>query len=206
MELLALFVAFALLLFLAWVVAPRDVPWSHDLARVKPGAGRQAEWIAPAGVMRAVRRDYLAAHAWLNECGGDWGWLARELDRYAAGPYLKRQRAALDLLAATRGPRLAETLDAEHQVVVRHFTVDGLRCLLFDRETRRSLTTRGYWSGRAVARQALPDAVFVWQMVYDRGSDRWKIERLVQRLPAEPPAGVSLTLAAELPAPAGRDY
>src|SRR5687768_9111919 len=140
--LLALLIAFVVLLLVAWAVAPRGVPWANALERLNPGAGKRAEWIAPPAVVRAVKRDFLATQRWLEECAADWGLLARELEQHAAGPYLRRQRAALGLLAQTRGPRLAAVLAADHQLQVRQFSSDGLRCLLIDRQTQRLVSTR----------------------------------------------------------------
>ena len=200
----ALIIGIVVLLLLAWVMAPRGVPWANELVRLNPGAGKRAEWMAPTHVQRAVKRDYLATQAWLAECAADWGLLARELERHAAGAYLKRQRAALGLLAQTRGPRLAVVLHAEHQLQVRHFTADGLGCLLIDRQTERNGSTRHYWTGQPAGAQRLPDATVVLQMVYDRQRRRWLIERLIQTLPT-PAGGIPITLTADLPVPAGRD-
>ena len=201
----ALLIGFVLLLLLAWALAPRGVPWAHELIRLNPGAGKRAEWMAPTDVVRAVKRDYLWTQSWLEECAADWGLLARELERHAAGPYLKRQRAALGLLTQTRGPRLAAVLNADHTLQVRHFTPDGLRCLVIDRQTGRQAATRHYWNGQPIGAQRLPDATLVVQMVFEPRQRRWLIERLVQTLPA-PDSGVRVTLSAELPAPAGRDH
>ncbi len=201
----ALVAGFILLFVLAWAVAPRGVPWANDLVRLNPGSGKRAEWMAPSSVLRAVKRDYLATQSWLEECAADWGLLARELDHHAAGTYLKRQRAALGLLAQTKGPRLAGMLSAEHQLQVRHFSADGLHCLLVDRQTQRVAATRHYWTGQPVGTQRLPEATLVLQMVYDLQRRRWKIERLIQTLPA-PLGVVRISLSAELPAAAGRDY
>lgn len=200
----ALVIGFVLLLVLAWALAPRGVPWAHELERLNPGAGKRAEWMAPLPVTRAVKRDYLSTQHWLEECAADWGLLARELERHAAGPYLKRQRAALGLLAQTRGPRLASVITAEHTLQVRQFTPDGLRCLLIDRQTSRLASTRHYWTGQPLGTQRLADATQVVQMVYDPRYRRWLIERVVQTLPA-PDTSIRVTLAPELPAPAGRD-
>ena len=200
----ALLIGFVVLLLLAWALAPRGVPWASDLERLNPGAGKRAEWMAPAYVVRAVRRDYLATQSWLEECASDWGLLARELERHAAGAYLKRQRAALGLLAQTRGPRVASAVTAEHALQVRHFTADGVRCLLIDRQTQRTVCTHHYWSRNPIGRQRLPSATLVHQMLYDPQRRRWKIERLVQTLPA-PAGGIRVSLNAELPTPAGRD-
>lgn len=201
----ALIVAICILLLLAWALAPRDVPWAHDLERVNPGAGDQAEWMAGPGVVRAVKRDYLTAQARLAEAACDWGALATELDRHAAGAYRKRQQSALAWLAQARGPRVGSALSAQHTLAVRHFSADGLRCVLIDRQAKRAITTLHYWSGAPIHRQRLPAAALVWQMVYDRADRRWKIEQLIQTLPA-PSGGVRVMLAGELPSAAGRDY
>jgi hypothetical protein len=202
---LALILVVTVLLLAAWALAPRDVPWANHLERLNPGAGKQAEWMAPPGVVRGVKRDYLAAQAWLAEAACDWGMLALELERYASGTHYKRQLAALSLLVDTRGPRVASVQRAKHTLAVRHFSADGLRCLVVDRQTERSLSTLHYWSGRLIHRQRLPAAALVWQMTYDRGARRWKMERLVQTLPA-PSGAVRVKLAGELPSAAGRDY
>jgi hypothetical protein len=200
-------VAFVLLLVLAWALAPRGVPWAHDLTRARPGSGRgQAEWTAPPEVVRAVRGDYLAAQAWLARCSANYGQLSRDLERFTAGPYLRRQQAILGLLAQTRGPRLAAVLEADRQIAVRHFSADGLRCLVVDRQSQRRMVTRRYWAGDEAGRQSLPDAILVTQMVYDPRERRWKLERLIQSLPAAPDGPVRLRLAEELPSAAGRDY
>ncbi len=70
---------------------------------------------------------------------------------------------------------------------------------------RDKLTTSRYWSGDLIHCQRLPAAAVVWQMGYDRLDRRWKMERLVQALPAGN-GGVRVTLAVELPASVGRDY
>jgi hypothetical protein len=202
-----LVLAFVGLLLLAWCLAPRGVPWANALVRARAGAGRgQAEWTAPPDVIQAVKRDYLTAQAWLARAADDYGLLSRELDRFTTGPYLKRQQAILAMLVQTRGPRLAAVLDADHHLAVRHFSSDGLRCLVIDRQTRRRMRTRRYWAGDVVGQQRLADAALVMQMVYEPRAARWKIERLVQSLPLAPPGSVRLRLAEELPAAAGRDY
>ena len=200
----ALLIGVLVLFLLAWAFAPRGVPWANELERLNPGSGKRAEWMAPSHVVRTVKRNYLSTQAWLEECAGDWGLLARELERHAAGPYLKRQRAALGLLAQTRGPRFAAVLTADRHLQVRHFSTDGLRCLIVDRQTHRTASTRHYWNGQPAGTQRLPNATVVVQMVYDLQRRRWLIERQVQTLPA-PASNVRVTLTADLPAPAGRD-
>jgi hypothetical protein len=204
-----LLLVFGVLLLVAWAFAPRGVPWANQLVRLRPGQGRQAEWMAPPEVARAVRRDYRAALAWLAECANDWGRCARELDKFAAGAYQQRQIAVLDNLARTRGPRLAARLRARHILSVRHFSADGLQCLLIDRQTERRMLTRGYWGSSQHRQQRLPDATLVWQMAYDLRQRRWKIQAFVQALPPQgatsAPLGVPVTVSAVLPAAKGRD-
>jgi|SRR5579859_1942160 len=202
----ALLIVFGALLLAFWLLAPRAVPWANELVRLNPGAGDRAEWMAPAEVVRVVKRDYLATQSWLAECAHNWGMLATELDQHAAGAYLQRQRSALAQLVQSPGPRFASTITASHLLGVRHFSADGLRCLLIDRQTERFVTTTGYWSGRLVLRQRLADSDLVYRMSYDPTAHRWKIERLVQRLPSVPGGtAVPVAVAAVLPAVAGRD-
>lgn len=198
--------AVVVLLLLAWALAPRGVPWANALTRLNAGAGGRAEWMAPDTVVRAVTRDFLATQDWLAAGARDWGRLGRELEHYTAGAYQRRQRTALGLLAQTRGPRLASVQTAEHTLAVRHFSSDGLRCLVVDWQRARRLDTQHYWSGRPVHTQRLPEAVVVWQMAYDTDDRRWKVERLVQTLPKPAARGVRLSVADQLPAHAGRDY
>ena len=194
------------LLLAVWLLAPRGVPWANELVRLNPGTGDRAEWMAPPEVMRAVKHDYLDTQTWLAECANHWGRLATELEQHATGDYLRRQRAALAQLVGSPGPRLAASLTAQHQLGVRHFSSDGLRCLLVDRQTERSMDTSGYWTGRTVQRQRLSDCDLVYRMRYSVPARRWQIERLVQRLPAAPAgAHVRVSVTAELPAAAGRD-
>jgi hypothetical protein len=202
----ALGIAFAILLVLAWALAPRGAPWANALTRLWPGLPGEAEWLAPAEVIGVVRLDYLNALAWLDQCASDWSALARDVESYTTGVFLKRQRMALGLLAQTRGPRLAAALKARHQVVVRAFSPDGLRCLVVDRQSERRMVTRRYWSGDSERVQRLPDTVLIWQMAYDLNARRWKIERLIQSLPAAPRTSVPVRLGSELPATAGRDH
>ncbi|MCC7362427.1 MAG: hypothetical protein IT317_23305 [Anaerolineales bacterium] len=198
----------ALVLLLAWALAPRGVPWANNLNRVNAGAGTRAEWMAPDTVGRAIMRDFLATQEWLAGAARDWGRLARELDQYASGVYRQRQQNALGRLVQMRGPRLASVQTAQHTLAVRHFSADGLRCLVVDYQRERALQTQQYWSGALVHTQRLPDAVLVWQMAYDVHDRRWKVDRLVQRLPRPAPQSegkLRLRLTDKLPAHAGRD-
>src|SRR5262249_25544235 len=150
------------------------------------------------------------AQDWLATCAADWGRFASGLNRYTTGVYFKAQGRALASLLDQK-PRLAVELTAAHTYSVRHFSSDGLRCLLIDRQMSRKVTTRSYWTGRVLHLQQLDDAVLVFQMAYELSEKRWKIERLVQQLPLGTPVSPNpapkarVRLATALPAPAGRD-
>jgi hypothetical protein len=200
-----LILAVVALLLLAWALAPRGVAWAGSLTRLNAGSRGRGEWMAPPEVVRAVKRDYLSTQDWLAGCAADWGRLARELEQHAAGPYLERQHQALAALVQARGPRLALSLRAQHELAVRRFTPDGLRCLLIDRQSEVTGAASDFWTGRPAGRQRLRQVTLVMQMVYDQQHRRWKTEQVIQALPHPDPAGVSLMLAGELPV-AGRDY
>lgn len=195
-----------LLLLFFWALAPRHVPWADQLTRRHAGVSAQAEWLAPPEVVRQVKRDYLAAYAWLEETTHQWGVFARDLSRYTTGAYLQRQQVLLAHLVRTRGPRFAMRQQADHHLSVRHFSSDGLRCWVIDQQTQRSFTVYEYWSQRAVVRERAEPVVLVFQLVYHIPSQRWLIERFIQRLPPPITAqGVPIKVAARLPVHIGRD-
>lgn len=208
--LFVLILALCVVLALFCLLAPRVVPWAEGLTRLNAGAGPKAEWMAPPQVVEQVVWDYGNAQEWFKMCAGNWGRFARGLDRYTTGAYLKLQRRLLAALVASP-PRLALRQSAAHEISVRHFSADGLRCLLVDRQTSRVLTTSNYWSGRVLHRQRIPETTLVYQMLYDLHERRWKIERLIQELPFSPHANPAssnkprVSLVAELPAAMGRD-
>jgi len=208
-----LLLLFCGLLLLTWLLAPRVVPWADHLTRLHPGLRAKAEWMAPPSVVEQVVMDYQTAQEALMACAaGNWGKFAERLDAYTAGPYLSYQRKALASLVQARNPRLAAEFSAEHDLTVRHFTSDGLRCLLVDRQTKRTVTTSSYWSGRELHCQQLDDRAFVFQMAYDANDKRWKIEKLIQELPlgwGAPTKGGAINgrvqESVRLPVAAGRD-
>lgn len=196
------------LLLAGWLLAPRLVPWEDQLVRLNAGAGERAEWMAPPQVIEEVTWSYREAQDWLTTCAADWGRFAQGVERYACGSYLGTQQRRLAGLVDQR-PRLAATLAAAHSYSIQRFSGDGLRCLLVDRQTARLLTTADYWTGRVLHRQRLDDTALVFQMCYQVDEKRWKIERLIQELPAGTPPRASrggrVRMAAELPMAAGRD-
>lgn len=205
--LVAILVALAVVLLILWVAAPRTVPWVDHLTRLNAGTGAKAEWMAPPQVVEDVIADYRAALDWLETCADHWGRFAEGLERYTTGSYFTYQRRTLATLVDAR-PRLAVSLSAHHAFAVRHFTPDGLHCLLVDRQTRRSLTTAGYWDGKTLHTLVLDDTALVFQMHYDLKDKRWKIERLIQELPLgsfEPGEKARVKLTSVLPLGIGRD-
>ncbi len=196
------------LFILFWIIAPRVAPWTDELTRLNPGAGAKAEWMASPEIVEQVAWDYHAAQEWLATCVTNWGRFAAGLERYTAGAYLKHQRRVLAFLME-RQPRLALKQFSAHEVSVRRFSADGLRCLLIDHQASRILTTVSYWTGRTLHRQRLEDAALVYQMLYDIDDKRWKIERLIQELPLGAHSTASkesrVIVAANLPTAFGRD-
>jgi hypothetical protein len=206
-----LIIGLCAILLILWLAAPRTVPWVDHLTRLNAGAGSRAEWMAPEQVINDVITDYRAGHEWLESCAANWGRFADGLERYTAGSYLKYQRRALASLV-DRKPRLAVSFSAAHTFSVRHFTADGLRCLLVNAQTSRVLTTSSYWGSSIIHTQKLGDTALVFQMLYDMADKRWKIERLIQELPLGVHPGATgagkkslVQLTTALPQAAGRD-
>ncbi|MDX1993783.1 MAG: hypothetical protein SF029_15450, partial [bacterium] len=70
-----------------------------------------------------------------------------------------------------------------HQVEVRHFSEDGERCLVIDRQTSRRMATYDYLNRSRVTTQDLGDGTVVYEMVYDKQGQRWKVNAFIQELP-----------------------
>ncbi|MFP4323400.1 MAG: hypothetical protein ACLFTK_13180 [Anaerolineales bacterium] len=160
------------------------VPWLKDMHRLNPGRRHRAEWMAPPNVLANVQRDYLDFIDYSTQRLPQ-GWLAymRDLDTYLADEMLREQRASLgQRLRHDRG-RMVEVLRADHSLQVRHFSADGLRCILIDHQRAARLATYDYWSGRRIHTQDMGDLCFVYEMHYDLARRRWRIARFVQRLP-----------------------
>lgn len=208
--LLALLTILCGVLVIYWLVAPRVVPWADQLTRLNAGAGDKAEWLAPPQVIEEVIWNFRESQEWLETCAANWGRFAEGYERYLNGPYLKAQRRGLASLVAQK-PRVALAQSVAHQYSVRHFTSDGLHCVLLDQQTMRTLTTASYWSGRVLHQQRLEDRACVYQLAYDVTEQRWKIEKFIQELPLGTPLEIKptkrtrVTVATELPPRAGRD-
>lgn len=200
-----LIVIMTLILFLATLNGQKQVTWSDKLYRMNAGVSHKAEWMAPEFVIQQVRNDYLMAMRWLRECAFlDWSSQWNAAPAFLAGFQLERHQNILKLPA----PRFRDVLRADHEVEVRHFSGDGERCLVIDRQTNRSIATYDYWTFEPCLVQALDDAALVYQMVYDKTARRWKIEQFVQELPRGWHGGQSrrVQLYSTLPPTNGRDH
>lgn len=204
-----------LLLFLVVVSAAtfanqRAVPWAGRLRRVNAGVARRAEWMAPKTTVDAVRRDYTCAMRWLPESElRSWSEQWTSAPHYLSGSFLKRYQEILKHHRTGSPPRYVGTMYCTHNIQVRHFSDDGERCLVIDQQSDRRMITCNYWTRTPISIQNLSDGTVVYEMLYDRQSARWKIDRYVQELPAEWLANGhslrKLRLFSSLPPTAGRD-
>ena len=185
----------------------RPVGWANRLKRVRAGS-RNSEWIAPEDVLKRVRDDYMEAVHWLQ----DTAITAKARER--AGEYLCGEMLSQfsEQIAYRReSPPLFEgVLRAGHSVQVHRFTETGEVCLVVDRQTEQRLATYNTTSYERLHTQDMGRATLVYQMVYDRRDERWKIANFVQKLPGSwpPPNGAKPTwieIHSDLHQTAGRD-
>jgi hypothetical protein len=162
----------------------KQVAWVGKMWRVHAGVANKAEWMAPDDVVNAVREDYLAMTRWLQDSmAHDWAkqWSAAPL--YLSGVQLKRHQEILKHYRLGKAPRYNGVLRCLHQVEVRHFSEDGERCLVVDRQTSRRMATYDYWTQTRLTTQDLGDGTIVYEMAYDKQTQRWKVDAFVQELP-----------------------
>jgi len=177
-----LFYAFLLLILIGLFVlafsGTKHVAWADKMRRVNELLGSRAEWVAPEYVRQQARADYLEAFHQLTHAPT----LTREVaGRYLSGTMLLFFREVM--LYYRTDPRFFETLRADHYVMVRGFSADGERCLLFDRQTNRKVTLLRAKDLKPWLTQAIDDAVYVYRMAYDRSMRRWKIESFLYQIP-----------------------
>ncbi len=208
MHVVAFILIFMLILFLM-LGDHKEVSWADKLQRVSSGTSR-AEWTAPEYVLQQVRNDYLMAVRWQRDSA--FQPLEVQMNSatyYFTGEYLHHYQTLLGYHRRRHPPRYTDILQAQHSVQVRHFTSNGERCLLLDRQTERSVTTCNLMQSASPLRQALTDAVVVYQMQYERSQRRWKVERYVQEIPDQLwiPSGQSYRVKVDtaLPQFSGRD-
>lgn len=180
----ALLVVFLVIMILVFVGSGRQVPWGKRLQRVHAGVKGKAEWMAPEHVIEAVRRDYTAAMRWLQDSVlGQWTQQWSASSSFLTGAYLRRYQGILMDYRTKGVPRCVGVLRADHHIEVRHFSDDGLHCLVIDRQVGRRMAT---YDSRTLTRlhtQDLGDGTVVYQMSYDTEEQRWKIENYIQELP-----------------------
>lgn len=180
------------------------VPWMDQMTRLNAGAINRAEWMAPPHVIAAVKHDYLAFYIYAS-AKLPKGWLAymRDLNEYLSHEMLSTQRESLNLRLMQDRGRFIDILRATHHVQVRHFSDDGLSCIVIDQQSEQRIATYDYWTGRRLHTQFTGNAVYIYEMRYDQSVERWKIARFIQQLPP----GISQpgTLEIHLPSHIGRD-
>ena len=185
------------------------VPWSDKLRRIRAGVPNQAEWMAPDSVVDQVRHDYLAALDWLQDSAlRPWSQQRQDAPQFLTEMFLKQHQATLRHYESARIPRCVAVLRADHQVMARRFSEDGERCLIIDQQLQRRMATYDYDTRTRIHTQDLGVCAVVFQMVYDKKRQRWKIAGFVQRLPmgwGNPRVNRHIDLLADLPAALGRD-
>ncbi len=185
------------------------VPWFHKLRRLNAGAAHKAEWMAPDEVTAQVHADYLAAIHWLQESSfHSVEALLPQAAHYLTGSCLKRHQ---DWCRQYRSapPRFWGVLRADHQIQVRHFSDDGARCLVVDRQTQRRMATYDLRTQKRLHTQDLGSYTAIYQLKYDMQAKRWKLETLIQELPAGWERAQSpqrVIISTSLPQSSGRDH
>ncbi len=185
------------------------VAWANKLRRLHAGSAYKGEWMAPDTVVNQVTSDYLAAIHWLHnsalsERSRQWAMAPVYLD----GSYLKRYQRVLLHYQSAGLPRALGVLRADHQVMVRHFSEDGERCLVIDNQTERRMASYDMHTRERLHTQDMGDSSLVYQMCYDESSDRWKIESYIQELPVgwnSLQVSQRIRVLSSLPASTGRD-
>ncbi|MHB8625753.1 MAG: hypothetical protein ACYDBJ_22415 [Aggregatilineales bacterium] len=198
------------LIYVACLTARRRGTAPAPLQRLHPGVVNRAEWMAPRETIQCIEADYLAAQQWaLETLLTSYPVYLRELPHYFSGQALTEQVRIVAGTLQRRGPRLVGALRAHHQLQVRRFAEDGMSCCLLDHQSERRMATYDYWTKRRLHTQDLGSGVYVYLMVYDPITARWKIARLIQQLPAGWESGgharIPIRLTHDLPVAAGRD-
>ncbi|MEO8609604.1 MAG: hypothetical protein ABI690_17055 [Chloroflexota bacterium] len=186
---------------LAWR-GTHDAPWGRKLRRLHAGVARQAEWMAPDDVVEQVRHDYLHMVEWL-ETAPFLDHPRHRAPEYLTGEYLRRYQR-LNAIPI----RFTGVLIAKHTILVRHFSDDGMQCLVIDCQTQRQILTYDERDSVLLNSQLLDDGTLVCSMVYDSLLRRWKLAAMIQELPAgwqDTPRSNRVRLLSTLPTTMGRD-
>jgi hypothetical protein len=195
-----------ILLLAALVITSRSnvVPWIDQMTRLNPGVYNRGEWMAPGPIVETVQRDYLAFYEYAAATLPK-GWMAylRNLDHYLSGDMLRLQRESLYLRLRHNRGRIVGIIRANHHLQVRHFSGDGMRCLVIDHQTEQRMATYDYWTSERLHTQDLGGMVYIYQMQFDQAAGRWKIDHLVQQM--QPDVYPTHVLELNLPQTVGRD-
>ena len=207
---LGIFIVILLVVSMMSFSGRQQVAWANTMRRVNAGVAHKSEWLAPESIMRMVRDHYMESMRWLPESVFySWSQQWASAPEYLSGMQLKRHHEILKYHQVGKPPRYIGVLRCTHQPDVCSFSEDGERCLVVDTQTSRRMATYDYWTQDRVNTQDLGDAVIVHEMVYDRASGRWKIDRYIQELPLGWRSEYSssrLQVVKRLPHVKGRDY
>lgn len=155
--------------------------WLPKLRSINAGNGRYA----PIDTAKSVCDDYISAIHWLGHSVlMDWSLQWSMAPLYLSGVFLKRYQAILKQQCVGPSPRYVGVLRCIHEVEVRHFSEDGERCLIVDRQSSRRMATYDFWTHTRQATQDMGDGIVVFEMVYTKQLHRWRVTNFVQELPA----------------------
>jgi hypothetical protein len=160
------------------------VSWAEKMRRLNHGAMDQEEWMAPDDVITKVKDDFIEAMDWLSETQS-----MTMLDRwsksanYFSGEYLKNYKA-LNQMHLFKVPfKHLSILRCVHSPTVRHFSQDGETCFIIDHQTETRMALYDANTGERINTQHLDEACVVYQMIYNKFSKRWRVNRYIQQLP-----------------------
>lgn len=205
----AILLVFVVVIGFMSLVGRKQVSWSKALRRVNAGRVRQAEWMAPESVTLAVKNDYLGAIQWLIEdAHTPWTTRWNKAPQFLSGRSLRRHQEILKQYHIGGPPRFTGVLRCTHDVTIRHFSEDGERCLVVDRQTNRCMETYPCGATTPGMTQRLEDGTAVYEMVYDKQDRRWKVDHFIQELPGgwkSSSKSPKIRLLSVLPPTIGRD-
>jgi hypothetical protein len=178
----------------------RKLPWINKMRRLRTAEARAA-WMAPEHVVQRVQTDYMTAVEWLQASPTlTWAQQWSGAADIMIGPSLRRFQQILLRQRSERSTPCYGILRADHALDVRGFSEDGRRCWLIDSQTGRRIATYDANTHDRLVTQDMGDGALVYCLYYDTQDDRWKIESLVQELPAGWASRKMLQLTAEPPA------
>jgi hypothetical protein len=157
-------------------------PWIQSMRRI-PHPDGDAAWMAPETVVHRVEEDFLQALEWLqSSVQRPWAYRYSKAPELFVGSYLRRHQRLLLQERNETLPLCYGVLRADHDVLVRGFSRDGMHCWLIDRQTQRRMATYDARTSNRVFTQHLADGACVYQLSYDGQQMRWKIEEFIQEM------------------------